>query len=126
MAQAKSFSVSPDVPIRDLKTSTLSMTLADSAPVLGVRVSVDIEHTWIGDLVVSLRPPTALGLGDIILHNGTGGGTDNIKTTYDAVNAPGLAGLAGKSPKGTWALKVKDTAVQDTGKIRSFSLELSV
>ncbi|MGI0150304.1 MAG: S8 family serine peptidase, partial [Thermoplasmata archaeon] len=115
-----------DVPIGDLRTSRLSVAVADSDPVHAVRVAVDIEHTWIGDLIVSVRPPTALGLGEIVLHDRVGGGTDNIKKTYDAVNASGLAALAGKSPKGTWRLSVKDTELQDTGMIRSFSLELQL
>jgi subtilisin-like proprotein convertase family protein len=33
--------------------------------------------------------------------------------------------VVGKNPEGTWTLQVEDKAKQDTGKIVSFSVELS-
>ena len=113
-----------DVPILDLKKSQLAVEVADTTTLKGIKVSVDIEHTFIGDLVVTVVPPPALGVAPIILHNRQGAGTDNIKQTYDTVKAPGLLPLVGKSPKGTWTLTVEDKARLDTGRIRSFSLEL--
>ena len=92
----------------------------------GLRVTVDIEHTFIGDLVVTLKSPASMTVAPIKLHNREGGGTHNLKTTYDSVNAPGLVALNGKSPQGNWTLEVADQAKQDVGKIRSFSLELSL
>jgi subtilisin family serine protease len=115
-----------DVPIKDLKTSTLSMVVADTNALKSIRVSVDIEHTYIGDLVVRVKPPASTGVTPITLHNREGGPTDNIKKTYDEVNAPGLVALKGKSPQGTWTLVVEDRAKQDTGKIRSFTLEITL
>jgi subtilisin family serine protease len=114
-----------DVPIADLGTARLSVAVADSDTLKSVRVKVDIDHTYIGDLVVSVKPPAALGLGSIILHNRTGGGADNIKKTYDAINAPGLAALAGKKPQGTWTLVVQDKEAQDKGTLRGFTVEMT-
>jgi subtilisin-like proprotein convertase family protein len=114
-----------DVPIRDFQTSSLSLAVADNAMLGSVRVAVDIDHTYIGDLVVTVRPPSALGLAPITLHDRRGGGTANIKKTYDAVNAPGLATLTGKRPQGTWTLVVQDKARLDQGTIRRFSLEMT-
>ena len=87
---------------------------------------MDIEHTYIGDLVVRVKPPASTGVTPITLHNREGGPTDNIKKTYDEVNAPGLVALKGKSPQGTWTLVVEDRAKQYTGKIRSFTLEITL
>jgi subtilisin-like proprotein convertase family protein len=89
-------------------------------------VTVDIEHTYIGDLVVTLHPPAALGIPPVELHRRAGGATDNLKTTYDEVNRPALAALKGKKPKGTWTLEVSDQEAQDVGRIRSFSLEMGL
>ncbi|MEP7147953.1 MAG: S8 family serine peptidase [Acidobacteriota bacterium] len=114
-----------DVPIKDLKTATLELPVADTGALKSVKVSVDIEHTYRGDLVVTLRPPAAAGVAPIVLHNREGGAADNIKKTYDEVNAPGLVALKNKSPKGTWTLSVADKEKQDTGKIRSFTIEMS-
>ena len=114
-----------DVPIRDLRTATLDLPVADTSALKSVKVSVDIEHTYRGDLVVTLRPPSATGAPPVVLHNREGGSANNIKKTYDEVNAPGLVALKNKSPKGTWKLSVADKEKQDTGKIRSFSVEMS-
>jgi subtilisin family serine protease len=113
-----------DVPIQDLKTSKLALAVADTKPLKSLRVTVDIEHTYIGDLVVSVEPPTSMGVAPVILHNREGRGTDNIKKTYDEISTPGLAAFTGKSPQGTWTLVVQDKERLDTGKIRSFTLEL--
>ncbi len=113
-----------DVPIKDFQKSLLAVEVAQTTALKDIKVTVNIEHTYIGDLIVSVVPPTALGLPRITLHNRAGGGTDNLKTTYDKVKAPGLLALVGRSPKGKWTLEVEDKAAQDTGMIRSFSLEL--
>jgi len=115
-----------DVPIPDLGSGKLSVAVADTTALKRVRVKVDIEHTYIGDLVVSVKPPAVLGLGSIVLHNRTGGGADNLKKTYDAVNAPGLAALVGKKPTGSWTLVAQDKEAQDKGVIRSFTVELTL
>jgi subtilisin family serine protease len=113
-----------DVPIKDLSTSKLDLAVADTKPVKSIKVSVDIEHTYIGDLIVNIKPPAGTAVGAIKLHSREGGALDNIKKTYDEVNAPGLVALKGKSPQGTWTLVVEDKEKQDTGRIRSFTLEM--
>jgi subtilisin-like proprotein convertase family protein len=114
-----------DVPIKDLKTASLDLPIADTGSLKSIKVAVDIEHTYRGDLVVSLVCPASTGVAPIVLHNREGGAADNIKKTYDEVSAPGLVALKNKNPKGTWTLKVADKEKQDTGKIRSFTLEMS-
>ncbi len=118
------FKAVQDVPINDLETSNLTLAIANTDPINSIKVDVDIEHTYIGDLVVTLIPPGEMGATPAILHDRTGGATDNIKKSYDEVNAPGLADFKGKSPQGTWTLEVADKAAADTGKIRSLTLEI--
>jgi subtilisin family serine protease len=113
-----------DVPIRDLKKSSLTVAVADTSVLKDIKVSVDIEHTYIGDLIVSIRPPSATGVSPVVLHNREGGATDNIKKTYDSVSTPGLQALAGKKPNGNWTLTVEDKEKLDVGTLRSVSLEL--
>jgi subtilisin family serine protease len=115
-----------DVPITDLKTSTLTLPIADTEIIKAIKVTLDIEHTYIGDLVVTIKPPADISADPIVLHNREGGAADNIKKTYDVVNAPGLAALVGKSPAGTWILEVADRAKLDRGKIRSFTIEMAL
>lgn len=113
-----------DVAIQDLRTAKLELPVADTGGLKGIKVSVDIEHTYIGDLVVKIKPPTETDVASITLHDREGGSADNIKKTYDEVNAPGLIALKNKSPAGTWTLVVSDKERVDTGKIRSFTLEM--
>jgi subtilisin family serine protease len=113
-----------DVPIRDLRTARLELPIADTGVIKSIKVSVDIEHTYIGDLIVSVKPPAAAGVAPVILHSREGGSANNIKITYDEISTPGLTALKNKSPQGTWELIVEDKDRQDTGKIRSFTLEI--
>ncbi len=118
------FKAVQDIPINDLQISTLSLAIASTSLIKSIKVNVDIEHTFIGDLVVTLLPPVQTGVLPVILHDRQGGATDNIKTTYDEVNTLKLAAFKGKSPQGTWTLEVADKADADTGKIRSLTIEI--
>jgi subtilisin-like proprotein convertase family protein len=120
------FKTVQDVPINDFQVSTLTLAIANTNPLKSLKVDVDIEHTYIGDLIVTLQAPVDMGVNPVILHERQGGATDNLKKTYDEVNAPRLAAFKGKSPQGTWLLEVVDKAQQDTGKIRSFTLEMGL
>jgi subtilisin-like proprotein convertase family protein len=73
---------------------------------------VDIKHTYIGDLVVTLVAPDGTAYA---VHNRTGGGADNLNQTY-TVNA------STEVANGTWKLRVRDAAAQDTGFIDSWAL----
>jgi subtilisin family serine protease len=113
-------SVAQDVPIKDLQTSQLTLAIADTNLLKSIKVTVDIEHTYIGDLIVTVKPPASLGVTPIILHNRQGGTTDNLKKTYDEVNAPGLATLKGSSatPAPKWwqfCLRSKPRPLQAAG-----------
>ncbi|MBD2615393.1 S8 family serine peptidase [Nostoc punctiforme FACHB-252] len=119
------FQAVQDVPINDLQTSKLQLAIANTNLVKSIKVSVDIEHTYIADLIVTLNPPAQTGVSPIILHDRLGGSSDNIKTTYDEVNTPKLAAFKSKNPQGNWTLEVQDKANLDTGKIRSFTIEIA-
>jgi subtilisin-like proprotein convertase family protein len=114
-----------DVSITDLKTSKIAVAVGDTKKIKAIKVAVDIEHTYIGDLIVTLVVPAQLGVAPIRLHDREGGGTDNLKTSFDEINVPNLSTVVGKNPEGAWTLQVEDKAKQDTGKIVSFSVELS-
>jgi subtilisin family serine protease len=113
-----------DIPIRDLATASLSMMVPVTNVLRSITIEVEIEHTYVGDLIVMLKPPTETGVVLVTLHNRGGGSSKSIKRIYDEVNTPSLGALREKSPKGQWTLEVIDKAKQDVGMIRSFSLEM--
>jgi subtilisin family serine protease len=113
-----------DAPLPDLQTVSFTLTVADDTPVEALTVTVDLQHTYIGDLIITLQPPTHTGVSPVVLHSRSGGPTKNLKKTYAAAATPTLAAFAGKSCKGTWTLQIQDAAAQDFGTLVSFSLDL--
>jgi subtilisin-like proprotein convertase family protein len=113
-----------DAPIPDLQTVSFALEVSDAAPVQAISVGVDLAHTYIGDLVITLHPPAALRLGAITLHDRSGGTRNSIKKVYARDTVAALAGVAGKACNGTWTLKVRDAAAQDAGTLASWSLRL--
>jgi subtilisin family serine protease len=116
--------VQPNLAIRDFQQAVATIDITDTLPVIALRANIDIEHTYIGDLEVTLQPPPAMNAGPIRLHAREGGSTDNIQKVFDGINIPALQTFAGKSINGTWTLLVADDAAQDEGVLRSFALEI--
>ncbi len=110
---------SPGAHIPDDNVAGIQRTLSTYAPgnVGRVEVSVDITHTWIADLKLSLRSTTGT---EVILHDGDGGSADDILKTYTMDTTPELGNLAGQSISGDWLLRVSDHANRDTGKLNSW------
>jgi subtilisin-like proprotein convertase family protein len=98
-----------------------ALTTGESGQVVGVEATLDISHTYIGDLRVRLRSPSGA---EAVLHDRSGGSGDNIARTYTAANTPTLATLAGKPVAGTWTLLVSDHDAVDVGKLNRWSLTL--
>ena len=102
------------IPDNTTVTSTVELTDCPSTPSATSAVEVHIQHTYIGDLVVSLIAPDGSAY---VLQNRVGGSTDNIDQTYP-VN------LSGETANGTWTLRVQDAATIDTGTLTSWTLSL--
>jgi subtilisin-like proprotein convertase family protein len=78
-------------------------------------VTVEIQHTYIGDLRVKLASPS----GTIFtLHDKTGGRTKNLSKTYS------IPAAVGESITGAWTLQVSDHARNDVGRLMRFQLNL--
>ncbi|MER7816052.1 S8 family serine peptidase [Streptomyces sp. NPDC096153] len=112
---ARYFESTADVAVNDNATveSPITVTgVAGNAP-SALKVGVDIKHTYRGDLVLSLVAPD----GSVYLLEDVpdGDGADNVVKTY-TVNA------SSEAAAGTWKLRVRDTAAQDTGRIDAWNL----
>jgi len=111
------------VAIKDKKTAKIHVHVGDDKTIHDIRVTIDIEHTWVGDLVLRLASPAGP---KAVLRDQEGGSQKNLKRTYDIASAPELAAFVGESAQGRWTLEVKDNALRDTGDIISFGLELDL
>ncbi|MER8186487.1 S8 family serine peptidase [Kitasatospora sp. NPDC094015] len=104
-----------DVAIADNSTveSPITVTgVSGNAPAT-LKVGVAVKHTYRGDLVLSLVAPD----GTVILLEDfpDSDSTDDVTKTY-TVNA------SAEAANGTWKLRVRDIAAQDTGRIDSWNL----
>ena len=94
-------------------TSPISVTGRTGSAPAALQVGVDIKHTWRGDLVVDLLAPDGTAYR---LKNSSGGDSaDDVIATY-TVNA------SAETANGTWKLRVRDVAAQDTGYIDRWQL----
>jgi subtilisin family serine protease len=112
-------------PIPDLGTATATLAVSESVPIAKLAVQLRIDHTWIGDLVVTLVPPPGKGLPGTVLHNRAGGSRKRIDTVYDPSTTPGLAAYSGKACDGTWTVQVQDRALADSGMLKEVGLQLT-
>jgi len=121
-----SFSKQLQQRIPDMGSTEATIDVTDTSPVERVMVSVLIEHSWVGDLVVSLIPPQALGSQPIVLHNREGANDQRIDMTYSVVNAPSFAAFQDQSCAGTWTLRIEDTVTPQSGTLRGFGIHLTL
>lgn len=95
-------------------SSTIEAT--QSGTVKSLDVTVDITHTYKGDLRVTL----VKGDTTILLHDQAGAGADDLKTTFSTTELNELP------VAGTWTLTVSDNAAIDTGTLNAWSLKIGV
>ncbi|HND87518.1 MAG TPA: proprotein convertase P-domain-containing protein, partial [Saprospiraceae bacterium] len=132
------------VNIVDNQTVTSTLNVPASGSILDVNLKIDIDHTWVGDLDVTLESPsgTQMKVWDNLCNL-----NDNLKATFDdeatlcsnlcadynsnktvkTINCLGLAptnlsAFDGQNLNGNWKLIVNDNATGDQGVINEFSL----
>jgi len=109
------------IPDDDATGIERTLTVAALGSVRDVTVAVDITHTYIGDLEVSLVSPA----GTIVkLHERAGGPADNLVTTFTGAGVPGLNALRGQPMQGSWRFRVADRERVDLGKLNRWSLRI--
>lgn len=113
------------VPDNDPAGVVDTLAVARDGKVKSVKVDIDLKHTWIGDLDVTLLAPDGTA---VKLHARGGREKDDIKGTYglDLRAADDLRKLVGKDIKGDWKLKVVDLEGQDVGNLISWGLNIEV
>jgi serine protease len=78
-------------------------------------VTVQIDHTWIGDLKVTLVHDGAT----VVMHDREGGSQANLVATFSPTEFRGM------SAGGWWTLTVSDHAGMDSGTLQTWSLTLT-
>ncbi len=115
-----------NLPIPDLGQAEETVDVTETAAAEKVVVSVRLAHTYIGDLVITVVPPTGTGVGPVVLHNRAGGNRRDLDMQYDPANTPKLAALAGKKCSGAWLFRVEDKAAQDAGTLIQIGVQVFI
>lgn len=114
----------------------------ETGTIADVDVAVDITHTWVGDLLITLHH----GSTDVVLWaGGTCDSNDDLLLTFDDAGSPvacsmpttgtitpisagggNLSDFNGLDPVGPWTLTIQDTfAAQDNGIFNNWSLTVT-
>ncbi len=114
---------SPDQAIPDDDTTGISdtITIGESGTLTEINISVDITHTYIGDLLVELAAP---GGELVVLHNRSGEFRNDLKLIYDRSLVASLDLLTGVDINGDWTLRIRDLEGADTGTLNSWGITL--
>ncbi len=154
VAQALTYSSTPNAPIPDSSrrnvagpTLTDTINIPDSGTVQNLKVTLDIDHTWVGDLKIYLIHKASSTQVRLVNRPGNGNCSGNdIKLTLDDEATPNidtdcsrkslaynqssyqpsqpLNNIVGKSLKGDWILRINDYWRRDTGTLNSWQLEI--
>ena len=121
--------------------ATVPLTITGGYTIGDINVNMDITHTWIGDIAVTLEGPASIGSPVITLLDIPCGANQNINCTMDddggVPACSGIPAIAGNiapvdslsslntlPADGEWILRVFDYNNEDGGTINSFSINL--
>ncbi len=121
-------------------TVTTSVTYLEDLPISDVNVNLQIDHTYVEDLIVTLISPAGTR---VTLFANSCGQFDNIDAVFDDDGDPilcsddpaitgtvtpigSLSSLRGESILGEWVLEIRDTAPSDGGALIDFSLDFCI
>lgn len=94
---------------------TSVIQIPDSITAKKVSVQLDITHSYVGDLKITLQH----GSTTVTLWNKAGGSQQNLQQTFDA------AKFANTNVSGAWTLKVVDAAAQDAGTLNRWVITVT-
>lgn len=121
--------------------ATVPLTITGGYTIGDLNISIDITHTWIGDITVTLQGPASIGSPVLTLLEIPCGDFQNINCTIDddgdapgCFGNPAISGLVAPvdplsslntlPADGEWILRVLDHNNEDGGTINNFSINL--
>jgi hypothetical protein len=110
------FELAPGAAIPDRTPAgiTSTITVPAGAAVGTVTVTVDISHTYVGDLVLTLSHAGKT----VTLQANAGGADDDLRKSFT------VSDFAGIARDGAWTLGVSDRAAEDVGTLNRWSIAL--
>jgi subtilisin-like proprotein convertase family protein len=105
------------IPDNNATGVTSNLPVTGNCTVASLALSLNITHTFRGDLVVTLIGPDGT---QFVVANRAGGSADNI-----VINSQAITTFNGRTAAGTWRLRVQDLAAPDVGTLNSWSLRIN-
>lgn len=124
IVESQNLTSAPGVAIPDNDAAGVQDTITAAACTIGaINVDLDVNHTFIGDLLVTVTSPTGTV---VTLHNRSGGGADDIVGNYNGTltSADDLTVLNGEEALGDWIISIDDNFNADTGDLNSWGLNM--
>ncbi len=104
------------IPDNNAEGITSVINVADDLTVFASDIYVNITHSWIGDLIVTLTSPTGTSA---VLHNASGGSEQDLDKTFSS------SAFNGEVATGDWTLNVSDNAAADTGSLNNWAITIT-
>lgn len=126
--QQTEWSTSPGLAIPDNNATgiTSELTVGAGGILKDISVTVDITHTYRGDLSVLLESPAG---DEVTLKSvNVNDGTDDLRQSYTTTDTTELQEFINRNTNihGQWKLHVRDNLSADIGKLNAWSLKLTV
>lgn len=129
-----------DISATGTPTISSKIPFYDDIALADINVNLELDHTYLADLVVKLISPAGT---TVVLLSSSCGDLQNINATFDddAPNFicngdPAISGIVkplgslssfvGESILGEWTLEINDNAASDGGSLKAFSLDVCI
>ncbi len=100
-----------------------SIVISETSPLQDIQVTLEIEHSFLGDIEVWLIAPNGE---KVLLQNRMLGRQTQLQKTYSLQTTPYLRQFLNLSPQGSWQLLVIDCAPGNTGQLKQWKLDLGL
>ena len=98
-----------------------TITLAGEGTIKSIKVSVEILHTYEGDIRLGLISPQGTNI-LLALNNGRPG--HDINESYDSASHEKLQSLVDETFAGDWTLHIQDLLPDDMGRLNHWNIEI--
>jgi len=117
--------VSPEILIPDIYPEGVlsSIYVEEDGLIKNIRVSVNIEHSYLRDLRVILFTPAGKS---VVLHDRLGRKDRSLIRTYNPGSVPDLKDCIGERVWGKWTLAVFDLSKENVGSLLSWGVKFLV
>ncbi|TXE19656.1 S8 family serine peptidase [Psychroserpens burtonensis] len=137
LATAIDTPISIDVVPNEIE-SIITISTNENVVIGDINVSLDLSHTWLADLKISLISPSGT---EVVLMDGACGESNDVNVIFDdsgstfacATTSPAVSGtkralnllspFIAENSAGDWILKIVDGFNQDGGVLNNFSIE---